>query len=208
MRVMKAEAGKKMENKVKHHEIEELQEKLSLNKALRDITNRIHSASHIKQILVDLKDGILNLFNAYSITIYVADQKKNEIYSMFLAGSHLKEIRLPIDSESVAGYVANTGKAVNIIDAYNRKELRKIDEKLTFDSSWDKKIGYKTAQILAVPISRKDRLMGVIQIINKKGGGKFSAEEQSFLEEIADVLGIAFHNQQRTKKRRGRFDYL
>ena len=43
-------------------------------KNLLDITNRIHAAQNIKQILVDLKDGILNLFNANSITIYVVDQ--------------------------------------------------------------------------------------------------------------------------------------
>ncbi len=194
---------------VKHQEIEELHEKLSLHKALQDITNRINAAENIRQILVDLKDGILNLFNAYSITIYVVDQARNEIYSMFLAGSALKEIRLPINNESIAGYVANTRRAVNIADAYDTEELKKIDEQLTFDDSWDKKTDYRTAQILAVPILYKCVPMGVIQIINKKGGGKFSIEEQGFLEKIADVLGIAFYNQQRVaKKRKTKFDYL
>ena len=51
--------------------------------------------------------------------------------------------------------------------------------------------------------------MGVIQIINRKGGGRFTLEEKGFLDEIADVLGIAFHNQQRVAHRRKtRFDYL
>lgn len=205
MQVIKA----KREDTVKHQEIEELHEKLSLHKALQDITNRINSAQNIRQILINLKDGILNLFNAYSITIYVVDQRRNEIYSIFLAGSKLKEIRLPINNESIAGYVANTMKAVNIADAYDAEALKKIDEEITFDDSWDKKTEYRTTQILAVPILYECTTMGVVQIINKKGGGEFSIEEQGFLEKIADVLGIAFYNQQRVaKKRRNKFDYL
>ncbi|MBE9547081.1 MAG: GspE/PulE family protein [Proteobacteria bacterium] len=206
---MENKEGRKMKGTIKRQEIKDLQDKLSLHKGLQDITNRIHAAQNTKQILVDLKDGILSLFNAYSITIYVKDQKKNEIYSMFLAGSKLQEIRLPINNKSIAGYVANTGNAVNIADAYDDEELKGIDKDIHFDHSWDEKTGYRTTQILAVPIFYANTLMGVIQILNKKGSGKFSAEEQSFLEKIADVLGIAFYNQQKMDRRRKtRFDYL
>jgi len=183
--------------------------KLRFQKLLHDITNRIHSADNIKQIIVDLKDGILNLFDAYLITIYVANLKRNEIYSMFLAGSDLTEIRVPINNTSIAGYAANNRKIVNIADAYNDKELKKIDKDLNFDHSWDKKSGLRTTQILAVPILHNDTLMGVIQILNKKGGGIFTEEDQVSLEEIAGVLGIAFYNQSRiTKKKKSKFDYL
>ena len=103
---------------LKNKEVTELEEKLQLRKALLDITNRIHAAQNIKQILVDLKDGILNLFNAHSITIYVVDRPRNEIYSMFLSGAQVKEIRVPINNKSIAGYVANTGMVINITDAY------------------------------------------------------------------------------------------
>jgi type II secretory ATPase GspE/PulE/Tfp pilus assembly ATPase PilB-like protein len=181
-----------------------------IRKELLDITNRIHAAQNIKQILVDLKSGILNIFNANSITIYVVDKLRNEIYSMFLAGTQLKEIRLPINNKSIAGYVANTGAVINIENAYNLKELKNIESELTFDDSWDKKTGFKTRQILAAPIYNNNQLMGVIQIINKKvGEGKFSEEEIGLSLEIAEVLGVAFYNQQRfVRHRKTRFDYL
>jgi hypothetical protein len=99
--------------------VTELEKKLQIRQALLDITNRIHAAQNIKQILVDLKDGILNLFDAHSITIYVVDRTRNEIYSMFLIGAQVKEIRVAINNRSIAGYVANTGKAINIADAYD-----------------------------------------------------------------------------------------
>ncbi|MCK7511087.1 MAG: GAF domain-containing protein [Desulfobacterales bacterium] len=145
-----------------------------LRKDLLDITNRIHAAQNIKQILVDLKNGILNLFNANSITIYVVDKLRNEIYSLFLAGTQLKEIRLPINNKSIAGYVANTGTVINIENAYNQKELKNIEAELSFDDSWDKKSGFKTRQVLVAPIYNSNQLMGVIQILNRKiGEGNF-----------------------------------
>ncbi len=190
--------------------VTELEKKLQIRQALLDITNRIHAAQNIKQILVDLKDGILNLFNAHSITIYVVDRTRNEIFSMFLIGAQVKEIRVPINNRSIAGYVANTGKAINIADAYDTEELRKIDGELAFDVSWDKKTGFRTREILAAPIFHDKTLMGVVQILNKKTGtGKFSEDETGFLQEITGVLGIAFFNQERlAKRRKTRFDYL
>jgi type II secretory ATPase GspE/PulE/Tfp pilus assembly ATPase PilB-like protein/GAF domain-containing protein len=195
---------------LKNKEVTELEEKLQIRKALLDITNRIHAAQNIKQILVDLKDGILNLFNAHSITIYVVDRPRNEIYSMFLIGAQVKEIRVPINNKSIAGYVANTGNVINITDAYDIEELKKIDKDLTFDLSWDKKTGFRTKQILAAPIFHNKTLMGVVQILNKKAGpGKFSEVERGFLQEISDVLGVAFFNQERyVRRRKTRFDHL
>jgi GAF domain-containing protein len=200
-----------MNNHIKASSTLSIDEKLRLSKALQDITNRIHAAQNIKQILVDLKDGILNLFNAQTITIFVVDKLRNEIYSMFLTGgTELKEIRVPISNKSIAGYVANTGKFVNIGDAYNQSELNAIDSELSFDISWDKKSGFRTKQILAAPIFNKNELMGVIQILNRKvGQDRFSLEEKNLMHEIAEVLGIAFYNQQRfTRRRKTKFDYL
>jgi len=190
--------------------ISSMDEKLRTRKNLQEITNRIHAAQNIPQILVDLKDGVLNLFNAALITIYVVDKLRNEIYSMFLAGSQLKEIRVPISNQSIAGYVANTYNIVNISDAYNQTELKALDFELTFDSSWDKKSGFRSKQILATPIFHEDQLMGVIQILNRKNGeSKFTEEEVGLAVEIAEVLGVAFYNQQRfARRRKTRFDFL
>ncbi len=193
-------------------EVNKLEDQLIIRKHLQDITNQIHSAQNIKQILVDLKgNGILSLFNAHAVTIYVADRLKSEIYSMFLQGSEIQEIRVPISNKSIAGYVANTGNAVNIADAYDANELKAIHKELTFDHSWDKKTGFRTRQILAAPILYNNALMGVIQILNRKpgGAGKFSDDEAGFLRELADVLGIAFYNQERfSQRRKTKFDYL
>lgn len=198
-----------MDDRDRNQQRWELEEQLQLQNSLLGMIHRIHAAKNIKEILVDLKDGILCLFNAYAMTIYVTDPVKREIYSLVLAGTRLSEIRVPIDQASIAGYVASTGIPVNIADAYNPDELKRIDKRLRFDSRWDRKTGFKTLQVLAVPILYERVVMGVIQIINRKGGGTFSAGEQRFLSEMADILGVAFYNQQRmAEKQRTRFDGL
>ncbi|OHE20618.1 MAG: pilus assembly protein [Syntrophobacterales bacterium GWF2_56_9] len=199
-----------MTDQIKDKDVTSLEELLQQRQALLDITNRIHAAQNIKQILVDLKDGILSLFSARSLTIYVLDRMSNEIYSMFLAGTELKEIRVAIDKKSIAGYVASTGKVVNIADAYDSDELRTIDGELIHDSSWDKKTGFRTRQVLAAPIVQNKMITGVVQVLNKKGDtGKFSEDEAGFLLEITKVLGIAFYNQERyARRRKTRFDFL
>ena len=190
-------------------QISHLERQLDLQKKVSDITNKIHAAKNIKQIIVDMKDAILQLFDAEVMSIYVADAKKDEIFSLIAAGSRLTEIRVPINNHSIAGYVANTKKTVNIADAYNTEELQKIDSELRFDVRWDQKSGIRTKQILAVPILWSSSLMGVAQIVNKKSGEFFTAADRASLLEIAQILGIAFYNQTRIRqKKKSRFDYL
>jgi len=186
-------------------------EKASYYKALNDISNQIHSAQDINEILLNLKDRILSLFDADRITIYVVDGKKKEVYSRFKAGPIPSEIRLPISNDSIAGYTANNAQITNILNAYDEHELSMINRDLSFDKSWDKKSGYATKQILTVPIFYKKYVIGVLQLVNKKTGDRFTLEDQSSAAEMANVLGIAFYNQKKltqTAKKRTRFDYL
>ena len=196
-------------NGVDNLQVNQLLEKLRLHQSIYNITNQIHSAQSIKQIIVDLKDEILNLFDSHLMTIFAVDEKRNELFSMVLAGSELSLIKIPINNKSIAGYAANNKKVLNIADAYDDDELKRIDKALNFDRSWDKKSGLRTTQILAVPILYNDELMGVIQILNKKAGGEFTKDDQFSLEEIAGAIGIAFYNQERFRtKKKSKFDYL
>jgi type II secretory ATPase GspE/PulE/Tfp pilus assembly ATPase PilB-like protein len=186
-------------------------DKLSYYKALNDIANQIHSAKDINEILINLKDQILSIFDADRITIYVVDGKRKEIYSRYKAGEIPEEIRVPVSNKSIAGYTANNAQISNIANAYDEHELAMVNKDLSFDKSWDVKSGYTTKQMLTVPIFYKKYVIGVLQLINKKSGGRFSLEDQTSAVEMAKVLGIAFFNhkklsQQRTK--RTKFDYL
>ena len=190
--------------------VETLQKDLQFSKRLNFITNKIHSSKDIDDILINLMESVLSLFDADRLTIYVVDEASKEIVSRFKTGEEINEIRVPINNASIAGYSAKSGKIVNIANAYDSNELKRINPELTFDRSWDEKTGYKTRQVLAAPITFDKNLLGVIQIINKVSGKHFTLEDQKSVIEIAKVLGIAFHNHKRLEQhiKRTKFDYL
>src|SRR5688500_15688768 len=119
-------------------------------------------------------------------------------------------MRVPINEPSVAGFVAFNPQTVNIGDAYSATELQRVSPKLRFDASWDKRTGFRTQQILAMPILHENRtVVGVMQMLNKKRGGRFTKEDESNVARIAKTLGVAFHTQQMLVQKRGnKFDYL
>ncbi|HDI78857.1 MAG TPA: GspE/PulE family protein [Desulfobacteraceae bacterium] len=197
-------------SKIEERSQEELERELLFHKKLQDITNKIHSAEDTNEILENLQHEILSLFDADRITIYVVDGVRREIYSRFKTGDEVNEIRIPINTNSIAGFCVSTGKTVRIKNAYDDEELKRISPSLKFDKRWDKKTGYRTRQVLVTPIVFKKYLLGAIQLINKAGGNEFTEKDESAVKEIARVLGIAFFKNQKIaeRKRATKFDYL
>ncbi len=72
--------------------VEKLKKEVKYGSALMEITNRIHSAKNINEILVNLKDDIVRLFDADRITIYAVDGVKKELYSRFMVGEGINEV--------------------------------------------------------------------------------------------------------------------
>jgi len=63
---------------------------------LRDIADRIFGATNLNEILIDLKDDLMSLFNAERLTVYVVDGVKKELVSLFMSAGEVDEIRVPI----------------------------------------------------------------------------------------------------------------
>ena len=152
---------------------------------------------------------MLKTYSADRITIYVTDKATNEIFSRFKIGNELSEIRIAISTESVAGYAAFSNTVLNILDAYDDEEITALHPDLNFDKTWDAKTGYRTTQMLAVPIKFDWQTLGVLQLINRKDDTPFTQNDEMSAQEIAKILGIAIqHQQSLTKRRPTKFDYL
>ena len=187
-----------------------LQERLANEQRLVHLIDRIHSAKSLDSIFIEIQGEMLTFFGADRMTLYAVDHDKKEIYSKFLALDAVKEIRVPISAKSVAGFVALTRQTVNIADAYDAAELRRLSPELHFDSSFDKRTGFRTTQILCMPVLHEGKVLGVVQILNKKRGTRFTKEDEQSVTRLAKTLGIAFNTQaQLGAQRRGtKFDYL
>ncbi len=112
-------------------------------------------------------------------TIYLVDHRTNEIWSRIASRTAL-EIRLPVGT-GIAGQVAASGETINVPDAY-------ADPR--FDRNVDLRSGYRTLNLLVVPVWGADgrTVSGVIQVLNKRSG-PFERADQMLLERIAQTVG-------------------
>jgi len=190
-------------------DVQNLKSEVEYRTKLQEICNKIYAAKNLDEILINLRDEITGLLEAERITVYVVDGKSRELVSRFKSGEEIGEIRIPVSPNSIAGCSAYKQKLINITNAYDDEELKKIDSNLKFDSSWDKKTGFTTKAVLVFPIIYKKFLLGAIQLINRTSGERFEARDEYAVEELAKILGIALYNQKRMARGRPtKFDYF
>ncbi len=138
-----------------------------------------------KQLLKLIMDTVTDLMDADRSTLFLIDHGNQEIVSQVMQGEEFVHIRMPI-GEGVAGWVAQTGETVNLIDAY--KDPR-------FHVKVDQKTGYTTRSILTMPLrTLQGHTIAVIQVLNKSNGLAFSEEDEQLLEAISAQAAIFLEN--------------
>ncbi len=160
---------------------------------ISDIADRIFGATNLNEILIDLKDDLTKLFQAERMTIYTVDGINKELVSQFMSAGEVDEIRVPVSNQSIVGFSVMKKKLISISDVYDEMELNAIDARLHFDSSWDKKMAFRTRQVLATPIIFKNFVLGAVQFINHTNVIPFSVDDKEKVEGLVKILGNAFH---------------
>lgn len=186
--------------------------RLAFFKGLQAITTRIHAAVLIDDIIFELSGDICTLFEADRLTIYMTNDTNDAIVARVKTGlDAIRRVQLPIDENSIAGYVAATGQFINVADVYDEAALRAISPKLRFRRDMDQASGYRCKEMLVAPLidAEGGRLQGVVQLINNRAGGPFSSVLEEGLLGLAQTLAIAFAKRnQAPAMLRSRFDLL
>ena len=145
-----------------------------------DVTAEIDLSALLKRVM----EEATRMLNADRATLFLNDEKTNELFSRVAMGEGVGEIRLP-NTAGIAGSVFTSGETMNIPYAY--ADLR-------FNPSFDKQTGYFTRSILCVPVTNKNgKVIGCTQVLNKKGG-KFTEEDESRLKAFTQQVAIALEN--------------
>lgn len=177
----------------------EMGNKLAFTKKLQAVTNKIHATRNIDEIILEVSQDIRALFEAERITLYVTSEDNKSIVSKVKTGlKEFKELKLAINPQSIAGYVAFHKVMLNIADVYADEELTRISPEIHFLKEVDKKTGFRTKQMLVFPITNADdgSLMGVVQVINSMSGLPFSSMAEEGAPELASTLAIALSQRQ------------
>jgi type II secretory ATPase GspE/PulE/Tfp pilus assembly ATPase PilB-like protein len=163
------------------------------------VTTRIHETENVDQIMLEVSPEICKLFNADRLTLYALNEDRSAIISKVKTGLNTsRDLKLPISPQSIAGYVAMAKQVVNIADVYDDEALKRIHPQLAFLKEVDKRSGYRTKQMLVVPILDGNTLHGVIQVINNKSDQPFGELEMEGAAQLTKTLATAIR--QRVEK--------
>ncbi len=133
------------------------------------------------ELIIDQTNQIMNTERS---TVFLYDQKTNELWSLVATGMERNEIRIKSDV-GVTGWVFQNCTPLIINDAY---------EDSRFYTRIDEKSNFRTRNILCIPIeNREGNLIGTLQTLNK-GTGDFKEEDTELLILISYYVAIALEN--------------
>ena len=149
-------------------------------KLVSDITRELDLGAMLAKIVGEAA----RILSADRATVFLHDDKRKELFSRVATGGAIGEIRMP-DHVGIAGAVFTSKRSINIPYAY--ADLR-------FNPAFDKRTGYFTQSILCAPIlTEAGRIIGVTQVLNKRGG-PFTDEDEARLRAFTAQLAISLEN--------------
>ena len=152
--------------------------------ALLDVGKAMASERNLDRLLQLILGEVTRVMEAERSSLFLVDRDRNELWSKIAQGLEVREIRIKIGM-GISGYVAQTGKTVNIPDAY-------ADPR--FNQETDHRTGYRTRNILCAPMRNKhEEVIGVLQVLNKLDGA-FTAEDEDLLLALSSQAAVAVEN--------------
>ncbi len=144
---------------------EALRHERRVSAALREVGVALGTTFDLDDLLELILSKLTELVEADRATLYLLDENKKELVSRLVVGDKVRSIRMKV-GHGIPGMVAQTGKSIRIRDAYSDPQ---------FEKDWDILTGYRTKSMLVAPLKNHlGRTIGVIQVLNKKGGLEFN----------------------------------
>lgn len=150
------------------------------------IVRRANAETDLASLIALITQQACALLDADRGTLYLVEKETGELHSSMAMGLQGKTIRLK-PHQGIAGLVAATGQSLLVEDAYADARFYRAVDEMT---------GYRTRQILCVPIKNpRGQIVGALEVLNKRSGS-FSAEDEEVLSLLASQVGVALANAQ------------
>ena len=163
-----------------------LKKKLQQLHTLVELSSLINSTLDTMEIKERAIVAATRLLNAEAGSLLLIDQDTEELFfevALGERGEELKEVRLK-KGEGIVGWVTETGKPLIIHDVQSDHRFSKsVDEKSTFI----------TRNMVCVPLKTKDKIIGALQVLNKRQGF-FDEDDKEALIALANQVAIAIEN--------------
>lgn len=155
--------------------------------SLFDISMQLNSTLSRREQMALIMERAKKVLPVEGASVLLLDRDTNELYFEIALGDkedEVREIRLAAD-EGIAGHVATTGKSEIVNDAGG-------------DPRWSDRVaertGIRTRNLLTVPIVNRGEVGGVLQVMNKTKGKRFTQRDRLLLERVAKPMAVALEN--------------
>ncbi|MBN1178951.1 MAG: GAF domain-containing sensor histidine kinase [Anaerolineae bacterium] len=152
-----------------------------------EISRALNSTLNLQLLLDAIIQAACDFTNTEASSIMLLDRKSGDLHFEAATGVRSAEIAtlvVPMDS-SVAGWVVQHGQPLIVADA--RSDPR-------FFQQIDDKIAFETRSLVVVPMAVKGKLIGVLEVVNKKNCETFSEDDVDLLVVLADQAAVAIEN--------------
>jgi signal transduction histidine kinase len=154
-----------------------------LNEVARNLTSTLHLSDLLDQIL----DNAIDIIGCEAGTLFLVDEETGELIFEVVKGPVADELRgkrLPPGTGHV-GKAVETGKAAIVNEARFTNE---------WADSPDQQTGFHTRDLLLAPMFAQERVIGVIEVINRLDGLPFINDDQDLLTAFTSQAAIALEN--------------
>src|SRR6266545_3457286 len=149
---------------------------------LFSISKSLGAQIQLDQLLKVMVAEVTAAMQAERSSLLLFDEARGELLSKVAEGMQTREIRVPL-GVGIAGQCAERRQTINIPDAYQDPR---------FNPAVDKASGFHTRSILSMPIiDQGNKLIGVVQVLNKIGQPSFTQDDELFLQAICVHLALA-----------------
>lgn len=154
--------------------------------ALNDISQKLASELNVENLLDLITNSAVSILDAEAGSLLLMVEDATELEFRVAVGSSGQDLigkRFPA-KKGLVGEVATTAKPVIVNDAAN-------------DPRWGGEVAkgaFSTTAVLAVPLIAQNRVVGVLEVLNRKGGGAYIKEDADLLTTFAGQAAVAIEN--------------
>lgn len=174
----------KINSEEKLNEMQDLIEEMNY---VYKISQSISENKPLDVLLKEIMESCKVLMKAEASSLMIYEEKENNLVFRVATGDKgeiVKKISIEL-GEGIAGWVAENRQPLLIEDCY--KDPR-------FNPEFDKKSNFRTKSMLCVPLIHKEKLVGVIQVINKKNNKPFNERDLNVFNILASQCAISIEN--------------
>jgi NtrC-family two-component system sensor histidine kinase KinB len=155
--------------------------------ALTQVSEVIVAQTHSDELLDRVLQWTVHVMQAEGASALLLDEGGTKLRFAAATGPVAKQL-MPFTlniGEGIAGWVAQTGKPIVVNDV--RRDPR-------FKKDIDEALGFTTRSIMCLPLRVRDKMLGVVEVVNRRDGSTFTEDDVELLAAVANQSAVVLEN--------------